>query len=1257
MMQIRLPRVAGLVILVALAATSIAAPVVPSRVADLDVQPGVTILTFPAGAPQTVNDQPHLGAVVALPRDATTARAVLVRGQAREVTVDADLRIQRGRPLAIVRVIDPGDQDVVIAVHHDGDWSAKAGDRLASAALEAGLPGATGPVGAKAAVGPAGGSYVIVCGPQFVGAMAPLVDWKTRKGWPVVLVTTDETGITNGSIQAWLREAYASWATPPEYVLLVGDVGSVPSWSFQGNVTDLPYALLDGDDWFPDVMIGRFSVSNQSECQAMVAKTVAYEQAPHTDDTAWFTRSVMVAGQYASTTPMHTVRFCGEQLASLGFDPIDPVTPMPGDEGNYIISPFQPRDGFGINQNSGPQVIKQSIDTGCSMIVYRGWAYGAAGWEPPHYTVDHIPALENGAMNPIVMSFVCLNGDFAAAEPCFGEVFTRVGGSTPETFKGAVAFIGNGEHWSHTRYNDAMAISVFERIVDPGITSLGGLLNAGKFRFLEYFPGHLDETGDEESVEFYFHIYSLLGDPELNFYRAVPSALTADHPAALAAGTTQVTVTVTEADGLTPLAGARVGIAQAGALLGRALTDAQGVARVVLETPVADGPVDVTASSSDRLAYRGQINGNTSGVFIGLHDLALAADAVVPGADLDLLPALRNQGTEASGSGVVQLTVSGPATVTTGSAQLDGLAPGALGTPQSALSLTIDADAEDGSLLTGTLAVDRGAESDRSGFTLAVSAPDLQLSAITDQGDAWVNPGTRVDLTLTVTNHGSRDAAAGTLALSLSPLDGAELLTTSLDVEAVAAGGQVTCGPVTLDLAGSVAAGRSLVIQAIATGDDGVVQPRSVAVPIGDGSVGEPTGPDNHGYHAYDSADYLYPDQRPVYRWFELSTEFGGPGVKLPFNVDNYDTDITVDLPFTFRFYGQDFDRIRVSDNGWLSFDDTDDFYNFYNWPLPSTHGNGAVIAPFWDNLTPEPVADPASDPVGMSSDGVYWHHDAERGEFIVEWSRMRHFKPEITDLQTFQAVLRDPTMHTTPTGDGEILFYYKQVADNDHLRMYASVGIESPDETDGLQLTHDSILSTGTLAFGPGQAIRITTAPPVRVPLEVNVNQASGSLSWHVDDERPIVGWRVHAFVEGHKSCLTPEPLPADARWFQGQHPDAPLILEALLPHGVATEVGKAAAGGPNVRLALAAPAPNPIRGEAAIAFALPRAGHVRLRIFDLRGRLVRTLLDDSAARGDGLVVWQGRDDHGRDLADGVYFCRLEHGGDTLTQKLLLVR
>jgi len=82
----------------------------------------------------------------------------------------------------------------------------------------------------------------------------------------------------------------------------------------------------------------------------------------------------------------------------------------------------------------------------------------------------------------------------------------------------------------------------------------------------------------------------------------------------------------------------------------------------------------------------------------------------------------------------------------------------------------------------------------------------------------------------------------------------------------------------------------------------------------------------------------------------------------------------------------------------------------------------------------------------------------------------------------------------------------------------------------------------------------------------------------------------------------------------------------------------------------------PNPFRSSTAIAFELPQAGPVRLRVFDLRGRLVKTLLDEVQTAGDHSVQWNGQDQDGHGVAPGVYFYRLDAPGFTTTRKTLRV-
>jgi flagellar hook assembly protein FlgD len=78
----------------------------------------------------------------------------------------------------------------------------------------------------------------------------------------------------------------------------------------------------------------------------------------------------------------------------------------------------------------------------------------------------------------------------------------------------------------------------------------------------------------------------------------------------------------------------------------------------------------------------------------------------------------------------------------------------------------------------------------------------------------------------------------------------------------------------------------------------------------------------------------------------------------------------------------------------------------------------------------------------------------------------------------------------------------------------------------------------------------------------------------------------------------------------------------------------------------------PNPFQTGATIAFTLPAAGHVDLAVYDLGGRLVRSLHQGRVEAGAGSVAWDGRDDSGRETAGGIYFIRLRaHGMQVQTR------
>jgi len=91
--------------------------------------------------------------------------------------------------------------------------------------------------------------------------------------------------------------------------------------------------------------------------------------------------------------------------------------------------------------------------------------------------------------------------------------------------------------------------------------------------------------------------------------------------------------------------------------------------------------------------------------------------------------------------------------------------------------------------------------------------------------------------------------------------------------------------------------------------------------------------------------------------------------------------------------------------------------------------------------------------------------------------------------------------------------------------------------------------------------------------------------------------------------------------------------------------------------KLSLFQNAPNPFTLSTAIAYTIPRTAHVELRIYDVSGRHVRTLVDRSLDPGEHYSFWDGRWDSGREAATGIYLYRLIANGEELTRKMILLR
>ncbi len=83
----------------------------------------------------------------------------------------------------------------------------------------------------------------------------------------------------------------------------------------------------------------------------------------------------------------------------------------------------------------------------------------------------------------------------------------------------------------------------------------------------------------------------------------------------------------------------------------------------------------------------------------------------------------------------------------------------------------------------------------------------------------------------------------------------------------------------------------------------------------------------------------------------------------------------------------------------------------------------------------------------------------------------------------------------------------------------------------------------------------------------------------------------------------------------------------------------------------------PNPFNPTTSISFSLPKSGKASLKIYNIKGQLVKTLVNGPTAGGDHTVVWNGKNDNDNSVSSGIYFYSLKSGSHTETKKMMMVK
>lgn len=859
-----------------------------------------------------------------------------------------------------------------------------------------------------------------------------LIEWRRQMGYEVHAVETSDIGTTTTSIKNFIQNTYDNWDNPPEYVVLIGDTSgsyAIPYFSTTWGASDYDYTLLEGDDLFPEMIIGRISANGSSDLDNIINKTLVYEKATYLAFTGldWYERAALNADPSSSgNSTIITNEYIEEILELNGFEDVNTNYGA----GNYATW------------------MQNELSEGLLYMNYRGYI-GTSG-----FGSGQINNANNGYMNPFATFITCSTGDFNYTS--LSEDFIRAGSSTNP--KGAVAAVGTATSSTHTAPNNILQMGIYDGIFSRGVKTAGGSLVNGK---ITLFNNYMANSSD--MVSNFTRWNNLMGDPVLNLWTDTPQEIIVEHASHINWGTNYLEVSVEDVNGLK--------VSDAWVTLTKDEWGEYSISRYTNDDGIAFFEIDfqdnddlvLTITGENLVPYQQSVPIASDNNQIILNNYYIESDNIDDDGYINSTETVELYFDIESNISLNQGEYFATLYLLSDNGNIEN----------SQINFNLDSSNTIGPFI---FVADELINNEEIQFHLNISdgwsnwdyvnslfaqSADIILSEFLWQGEG-VFPGSNSNLSLSLSNVGTKNFDSGTLELSSSS-SLVNIDNPIIDIQSLAPNEIVDIDDFNINFDNDIINGSSINFALILS--NGVFyQEISLSVIVGYATVHDPLGPDAHGYYIYDSQDYGY-GLMPSYDWIEIDPSQGGEGVNLQISDNGNGNNISnstkyVDLPFNFMFYGVEYDEISVSANGWISFGHTN-MESFRNYTVPGAGGPSPMVAAFWDDLTTQ------------QGGAVYALSGPDY--VIIEWSGMRTY--DQNSEETFQIILYDSV---TPTGDDEIKIQYKEFnntsSGNYNHPVYSTVGIENHLGNIGLEYSFDNEYPLTAMTLSDETALFITT-------------------------------------------------------------------------------------------------------------------------------------------------------------------------------------
>jgi len=883
-----------------------------------------------------------------------------------------------------------------------------------------------------------------------------LVEWRKKQGYQVTLATTssnDNDGLNGSStsnVKNYLEDAM-DWENPPEFVTLVGDVdGSYAVSTFteydsgyQGR-GDHPYSQLDGNDLWPEVAIGRMSIRSSSELAVVVNKIIGYEQSIEMGDN-WHEKAGIVGDPSTSGISCAiTAENIAERMINAGMEDVRLKT----SGGSY--------DTWMRNQ----------LSEGVNYLNYRGY-YGVSGFG----NSDVDAASSPGYKIPFATIITCGTGSIEEQE-CLSEKFLRAGSTVSP--KGAVACIGTATIGTHTMFNNAVNIGIYEGIFTQNLQTAGEGLVAGKANLYENYP-----SNPSNWVTIFTHWNNLMGDASTTLWTGTPIIMDVEHPQSIDQGQNFINVNVsTNNQNPSDMSSQNVLVTLVDGedFYTQGYTDQNGNATLNFNIDdISGNEIELTVTKFGNKPYMETIAITNQYVpYVDQNDISNQIDdTITTGEIYEINVPITYNGNDTFSNVTGVLTSDGYTNIISNTVNYGTITNG-VNEPNNNFEFEVINLQEHNSNINFyiTLTDDSGNEF-VTNILLSVESFEIDILSAEITNDTNQNgkldPGENSNLYLVVKNDGTIWSPELTCALTTESEDlivyNNQVIITEIDPGSTIN----TNALISVALLPTAFNGEVKILDIDCQSDSDFSLFNQQNIDVGTTTVADPTGPDEYGYYIYDYADNNY-TLVPTYDWIDIE-DFGNSLDDVNDDDGNNQDEVeTISLPFNFGFYGEIYDEISVSSNGWISFGETN-LESFRNDHLPGPGGPSPMLAVFWDDLTAD------------SGGEVFSYYDSVQNIFIIQWNDVKTY--EDNSNESFQAILFDPQYYLTPTGDGEILLQYEDFNNTSNGSYgggtplhggYCSIGIEDHTGLIGIEYTFNNTWARTASPLSDGTALFIST-------------------------------------------------------------------------------------------------------------------------------------------------------------------------------------